>query len=92
MFYVFKSNTSIMNSGKVLLGLLAGIAAGTLIGLLLAPDKGSVTRNKIKKKADEYADDLNERFNEFVDIISEKVDYLKDEIENATAKVKDDPK
>lgn len=78
-----------MNSGKLLLGLLAGFAAGALIGLLVAPDEGSVTRKKIIKKADDYAEDLTERFNEFVDNISEKIDYLKDEIENANTKVRD---
>ena len=39
-----------MNSGKVILGALAGIAAGALIGVLVAPDKGSESRNKIVKK------------------------------------------
>ena len=51
-----------MSSGKVLLGLLAGVAAGALLGILFAPDKGAVTRKKITKKSDEYADALREKF------------------------------
>jgi gas vesicle protein len=36
-------------SKKILLGFIAGAAAGTLLGILLAPDKGSNTRNRLKK-------------------------------------------
>ena len=66
-----------MGSGKVLLGLLAGVAAGALLGILIAPDKGSVTRKKISKKGDDYADALKEKFNEFMDNISEKIEEVK---------------
>ena len=61
-----------MSSGKVLLGLLAGVAAGALLGILFAPAKGSDTRKKISKKGEDYADALKEKFNEFIDSISEK--------------------
>jgi len=36
-----------MDSGKVFLGVLAGITAGALLGILFAPAKGSETREKI---------------------------------------------
>jgi gas vesicle protein len=54
-----------MSSGKVLLGLLAGVAAGALLGVLFAP---------------EYADALKEKFNEFLDGITEKFDQVKEEV------------
>jgi len=68
-----------MSSGKVLLGLLAGVAVGALAGVLLAPDKGSVTRKKILKKSDDYADALRQKFEEYMDTISEKIDTVNGE-------------
>lgn len=61
-----------MNSGKVILGALAGIAAGALIGILFAPDKGSESRNKIVKKGEDYLDSVKGRFNSLLDTISGK--------------------
>jgi gas vesicle protein len=69
-----------MSSGKVLLGLLAGVAVGALLGVLFAPDKGSVTRKKIAKKGEDYADDLKEKFNEFLENISEKFEEVKEDV------------
>ncbi len=47
-----------MSRGKIVLGALAGVAAGTLIGILFAPDKGSSTRKKITDKGEEYVHNL----------------------------------
>lgn len=58
-----------MGSGKVLLGVLAGVAVGATLGILFAPDKGSATRKKISQKSDDYADELQEKFNEFMESI-----------------------
>jgi gas vesicle protein len=46
-------------TSKVLLGIIGAAAAGVVIGLLIAPDKGSETRQKIKKTAGEWADNLS---------------------------------
>ena len=43
---------------KVLLGILGAAAAGVVIGLLIAPEKGSDTRKKIKSTAGGWADSL----------------------------------
>jgi len=69
-----------MSSGKVLLGVLAGVAAGALLGILFAPEKGSTTRRKIVSKGEEYVDDLKEKFGEFVDKVADKFESAKEEI------------
>ena len=73
-----------MSSGKVLIGVLAGLAAGALLGILFAPEKGSVTRKKMSKKAEDYADGLKEKFNEFLDNISDKFEEVKEEVSDLT--------
>ena len=52
-----------MSQGKIILGVLAGAAAGALIGILFAPDKGIDTRKKIVHKGEEYVDNLKEKVN-----------------------------
>lgn len=75
-----------MSSGKVFLGLLAGAAAGAFAGILLAPAKGSRTRKRILKKAENYKEALKDKFDEFVDSINEKVDKVKDEVSDFAEK------
>ncbi|MCB2222152.1 MAG: YtxH domain-containing protein [Bacteroidetes bacterium] len=69
-----------MKSGKVVLGLVAGFATGTLLGLLFAPDKGTDTRKKISKKQHKYSNAAEKKFNTFIDEITEKFDALMNEI------------
>ncbi len=68
-----------MNSGKVLLGLLAGIAAGATLGILFAPEKGTATRRRISRKANDYSDGLGDKFNDFIDSVTTKFESLKSE-------------
>lgn len=77
-----------MGTGKILLGILAGVATGATLGILFAPDKGSKTRKKIIKKGDDYTDDLKEKFQEFVENITEKYEAVKEEASNLVDKAK----
>ena len=80
-----------MSSGKVLLGLLAGVAAGAMLGVLLAPDSGKNTRRKVLEKGDDYADGLKEKLGDFMAQAQEKIETLKDEVVIALQDVKTKP-
>jgi len=69
-----------MNSGKVLLGVLAGVATGALLGVLFAPAKGSRTRRRMVKKGENYAEGLNEKFDTALARLSGKIKKVKDEV------------
>jgi gas vesicle protein len=62
-------------SGKILAAVAAGIAAGAVLGILFAPDKGSETRRKINEQGKKLADDLKDKLHKG----KEKFDDLKEE-------------
>ena len=68
-----------MKSGKLVLGILAGVAVGAIAGILFAPDKGSKTRKKIVSKGKDYVSGVQEKFDELVDTISKKYEGKKEE-------------
>ena len=45
-------------SNKTFIAFLAGIAAGTAIGILYAPEKGEITRDKLGSKLNQYREQL----------------------------------
>jgi len=61
-----------MRSNKLLLGLLGGLASGALLGILLAPQKGSKTRKRLFNKGKDYADDMKGKFEELMGDVMEK--------------------
>ncbi len=54
-------------STKVLLGILGGLAAGTVIGMLFAPDHGENTRKKVSDQSGKIKEDLSSRLQQSVD-------------------------
>lgn len=68
-----------MSKSKVLLGVLGGVAAGALLGMLFAPEKGSKTRNKIKSKSNDYAETLKEKMNVFFNDVTQKYESVWEE-------------
>ena len=62
--------------GETFLALVAGVAAGFALGVLLAPEKGEDTRKMIKEKADEGIDE----FKDLKDMLLESGAVFKDEM------------
>ena len=88
-----------MKSGKVLLGAFSGVAIGAVVGVLLAPEKGSDTRKKISKKGQDLADDvknqvdgLKGKYNDLVDNVASRVDAFANKGEDIADNVKNEVK
>jgi gas vesicle protein len=60
------------NTGKMLSALLVGAAIGGTLGILFAPDKGSETRKRLFKRAEELADEAEEKLNETGEHLKDK--------------------
>lgn len=71
-----------MNSGKVVLGALAGLAAGAVLGILFAPDKGTNTRKKIVDKSKDSIDDLKQKYEDIISGLSSKLARAKSDAED----------
>lgn len=64
------------DNGKIITALLAGLAAGAVLGIMFAPDKGSETRDKLNESLVDLGDAIKERAEEQYDQFSD----LKDKI------------
>ena len=60
-----------MSTSKLALGICGALAAGVVIGLLLAPEKGSDMRKRLKKTAGEWVDHLGNVFTHVEDDVEE---------------------
>jgi gas vesicle protein len=65
--------------------LLVGFAAGLLVGVLFAPDKGNETRERLARRGKE----LKDKFNDMVDSLSSKFDSVKDEADQFAERAKE---
>jgi len=69
-----------MNSGKIILGTLAGVVIGAALGVLFAPDKGSNTRKKIIGKLEDFTNEMKNNLDDAMNDIIQSAENLTDEI------------
>lgn len=81
-----------MSKEKIIIGVLAGLAAGTLLGILFAPDEGSQIRKKISKKSSDTMDGLKEKFSDLMTDFNEKFEAAKEEAQSLIEKGKQEVK
>jgi gas vesicle protein len=84
------------NVSKVMMLLAAGFAAGTITGILFAPDKGENTRKRIRSKAGELGEDIEKAYDEEIERLKTKISNLKNrfshEVNEAISDVESDVK
>jgi gas vesicle protein len=86
-----------MTTTKVLLGILGAAAAGLVVGMLIAPEKGADLRKNLKSTADDWVEELSNwvgKGKEYIDEVrnraSEEVSSLQDNAEEELGTMKDD--
>lgn len=72
-------------STKIILGIAGAAAAGAVIGLLLAPEKGTDLRKRLSEKAYDWADQLGD----LIDSGKSKLDALKADVNAAVRNVEE---
>ena len=68
------------NTAKILTAFAIGAAAGVILGILYAPDKGSATREKINEEGKKMADAVKDTLRQ----AKEKMNTGKDDLEKKT--------
>ena len=64
-----------MDTGKTILTFLAGAAAGAVAALLLAPESGAKTRERIRMRAADMAGKAKEKIIEAFDVMESASEY-----------------
>ena len=77
-----------MKSNKLLLGVLAGVAAGALLGVLMSSDKGSKIRKQIGKLGDGAVEEMKKKFNEMTESVTGKLEKDQKSVDKIAEKVK----
>jgi gas vesicle protein len=77
-----------MSTKKLMIGVLTGTALGAVLGILFAPDKGSVTRRRFSKKSYDYSDELEAKFDDLIENITEQFQTVVEEVNQMAEKGK----
>ena len=75
------------SSGKILAAVAAGIAAGAILGILFAPDKGSETRRKISERGKRFSDDAKDLMQKGRDKLNDLTEEIEKTVADAAEKI-----
>jgi gas vesicle protein len=79
---------------KVIVALLAGMAAGAALGILFAPDSGTETRDKLSESLKNLGDSIKEtaakEIDNLVGLKDKVVDNIKSKVKGAEDEYQDD--
>lgn len=76
------------NIRNVIIAALSGAATGTVISLLLAPDKGTKTRKKLRKTGDAYIKEIKDDIKKIRKYLKKQVDTTKSELNELSQNAK----
>lgn len=79
-----------MKANNVVAGFLAGVAAGAVLGILFAPDKGSETRKAISQKGTDLMNGVNDQLSKLKGTVSDKYHNVKDGLANKYDNLKEE--
>nr|WP_315151081.1 YtxH domain-containing protein [uncultured Flavobacterium sp.] len=76
-----------MSLGKLAIGILGGVAAGAILGVLFAPEEGSKTRKKIADKGNDLAGEIKRKLEDsYRNITNHQEDLMEEAKDFASAK------
>ncbi|HEY5968672.1 MAG TPA: YtxH domain-containing protein [Chitinophagaceae bacterium] len=73
------------NTSKILIALGTGLAIGGILGVLFAPDKGTVTRHKLAEGGKKFADNFNHKIKLGKEKLQEEFSKMNDVMEEEMA-------
>ncbi|WP_313190815.1 YtxH domain-containing protein [Sphingobacterium sp.] len=77
------------DNGKIVTALLAGLAAGAVLGIIFAPEKGSETREKFNESLADLTDAIKERAEEQFDQLTDFKDKIVAAVKSKLGKAED---
>ncbi|MGZ8558746.1 MAG: YtxH domain-containing protein [Chitinophagaceae bacterium] len=77
-----------MSSSNFISGVLVGALAGLTVGILLAPEKGTETRKRLREKGNDLANSVKDKFSKFAGDSEDSLDEAGNKVEDWARKGK----